>query len=128
MKYLLDTNILIAIALNANDAVISRAAQCDEDEMVTSAIAFAEIAHGSERGKPPPLDKLAIIAEEIPVLPFDQAAAHSYAMLPFQRASYDRLIAAHALSLELVVVTANMKHFANVPGLVVEDWSERSSC
>jgi len=123
MKYLLDSNILIALGLNANDAVVGRAAQCDADEMVTSAIAFAEVAHGSERGKPPPLDRLAIIAEEIPVLPFNEAAARAYAKIPFQRASYDRLIAAHALSLGLIVVTGNEKHFADVPGLVVENWT-----
>ena len=69
MRYLLDSNILIALGLDADEAIVNRAAQCDADEMVTSAVAFAEVVHGSERGKPPPLDRLAIIAEEIPVLP-----------------------------------------------------------
>lgn len=122
MKYLLDSNILIAIGLDIDDAVVSRAAECDADDMVTSAIAFAEVVHGSERGKPPPLDKLAILAEEIPVLPFDDNAARAYASISFKRASYDRLIAAHALSLGLTVVTGNDKHFADVPGLKVENW------
>ena len=123
MRYLLDSNILIALGLDADEAIVSRAAQCDADDMVTSAVAFAEVVHGSERGKPPPLDRLAIIAEEIPVLPFDEPAARAYATIPFKRASYDRLIAAHALSLGLIVVTANEKHFADVPGLVVENWA-----
>lgn len=123
MKYLLDSNILIALGLDADEAIVNRAAQCDADEMVTSAVAFAEVVHGSERGKPPPLDRLAIIAEEIPVLPFDEPAARAYAAIPFKRASYDRLIAAHALSLGLIVVTANEKHFADVPGLMVENWT-----
>ena len=43
--------------------------------------------------------------------------------LPFKRGSYDRLIAAHALSLGLTVVTGNTKHFADVPGLKVENWT-----
>lgn len=123
MKYLLDSNVLIALGLDANEAVVARAANCDADEMVTSAIAFAEVIHGSKRGKPPPLDKLAIMAEEIPVLPFDEAAARAYALISFKRASYDRLIAAHALSRQLIVVTDNEKHFDDVPGLVVENWS-----
>ncbi len=123
MRYLLDSNILIALGLDADEAIVNRAAQCDADEMVTSAVAFAEVVHGSERGKPPPLDRLAIIAEEIPVLPFDEPAARAYAAIPFKRASYDRLIAAHALSLGLIVVTANEKHFADVPGLMVENWT-----
>ena len=123
MKYLLDSNILIAIGLDANDAVIARAAECDEGDLVTSAIVFAEVIHGSERGKPPPLERLALMAEEIPVLAFDDAAARAYAMIPFKRASYDRLIAAHALSQGLVVVTDNEADFADVPGLKVENWT-----
>ena len=124
MKYLLDSNILIALGLDADEAVNARAAQCDADDLVTSAIAFAEVVHGSERGKPPPLERLAILAEEIPVLPFDESAARVYAAIPFSRASYDRLIAAHALSLGLIVVTVNLKHFADVPGLKFENWAE----
>jgi len=123
MRYLLDSNIIIAIGLDTDDAVIARAAECDAGDMVTSAVVFAEVLHGSERGKPPPLDVLNLLAEEIPVLPFDDKAAAAYAKVPFQRASYDRLIAAHALSLGLIVVTQNEKHFADVPGLVVENWT-----
>lgn len=123
MRYLLDSNILIAIGLDANDAVTSRAAQCDRGDLVTSSIAFAEVVHGSERGKPPPLDELAILIEEIAVMPFDDKAAQAYAGIPFKRASYDRLIAAHALALGLIVVTDNEADFADVPGLKVENWT-----
>ena len=123
MKYLLDSNILIALGLDANDAVMAKAAACDAGDMVTSAVAFAEVIHGSERGKPPPLDRLAVLAEEIPVLPFDEPAARAYASIAFQRSSYDRLIAAHALALGLTVITDNVQHFADVPGLVVENWT-----
>ncbi len=123
MKYLLDSNILIALALAANEAVRVRAAACDDGEMVTSAVAYAEVAHGSVRDKPPPFDQLQILIEEVPVLPFDELAARAYAKIPFMRARYDRLIAAHALSLGLVVVTGNEADFADVPGLVVENWT-----
>ena len=123
MRYLLDSNVIIAIGLDTDAAVIARAAECDAGEMVTSAIVFAEVLQGSERGKPPPLDVLNLLAEEIPVLPFDDKAAAAYAKVPFKRASYDRLIAAHALALGLIVVTQNEKHFADVPGLVVENWT-----
>ncbi len=123
MKYLLDSNIIIAIGLDSNESVIARAGECEADDLAMSAIAFAEVIHGSERGKPPPLDQLAIIAEEIPVLPFDDNAARAYATMPFKRASYDRLIAAHALSLGLTLVTDNEADFADVPGLQVENWT-----
>lgn len=123
MRYLLDSNILIAIGLDANESVIARAAQCDADEMVTSAIAYAEVVHGSERGMPPPVERLEVLISEIPVIPFDASAAKTYASLSFERHSYDRLIAAHALSLGLIVVTDNTKDFADVPGLKVENWT-----
>lgn len=123
MRYLLDSNAIIAISLDSDDALIARAADCDAGEMVTSAIVFAEVLHGAERGKPPPLAVLDQLAEEIPVLPFDDKAAAAYAKVPFRRASYDRLIAAHALSLGLTVVTDNVDDFADVPGLKVENWT-----
>jgi tRNA(fMet)-specific endonuclease VapC len=123
MKYLLDSNIVIAIGLDADEAVVERAGQCDAGDLVMSAITFAEVVHGSERGKPPSLDRLEIMAEEIAVLPFDAVAARAYAKLPFKRASYDRLIAAHALSTGLTLVTDNEKDFADVPGLKTENWT-----
>lgn len=123
MKYLLDSNILIALGLDASEAVNARAGECDAGDIVTSAVVFAEVVHGSERGKPPPVDRLGVMAEEIPVMPFDEAAARAYATISFKRASYDRLIAAHALSLGLTVVTDNEPGFADVPGLRVENWT-----
>lgn len=122
MKYLLDSNVIIALVMNDNENVIARAAECDDGEMVTSAIAYAEVAYGSGQGKPPAVEQLRAFVEEVPVLNFDFKAAMAYATLPFRRASYDRLIAAHALSYDLVVVTDNEKHFADVPGLKVENW------
>lgn len=123
MRYLLDTNILIVVALAAEDAARRRLADLNEGDAVTSAVAYAEVLYGSRRGKPPPVDLLATLIEEVAVMPFDHAAASIYADLPFKRASYDRLIAAHALALGLTVATANVADFADVPGLMVEDWS-----
>lgn len=123
MKYLLDSNIIIALTTNRIEGVVRRAAECDEGDMVTSAVALAEVAFGSHRGDPPAVEQLRAFVEEVPVLSFDYKAALAYATLPFKRASYDRLIAAHALSHDLVVVTDNEKHFADVPGLKVENWT-----
>jgi tRNA(fMet)-specific endonuclease VapC len=123
VKYLLDSNIIIAAIDGANSVLHDRMELCDEDDMVTSAIAFAEVAHGSRHGKPPPLEMLVEFLQDIPILPFDEAAGRAYAELSFVRASYDRLIAAHALALQVTVVTQNMRHFADVPGLKVENWA-----
>lgn len=123
MKYLLDSNVIIALTMNQNEGVVRRAAECDEGDMVTSAIAFAEVAFGARRGDPPAIEQLQAFVQEVPILNFDYKAALAYATLPFRRASYDRLIAAHALSHDLTVVTDNEKHFADVPGLKVENWT-----
>lgn len=123
MRYLLDTNIVIAALLAEGSHIRARLAALDADEPVTSSIVIAEVLHGSVNGKPPSLDLLDRFVDEVPVLPFDEAAARQYASLAFARRSFDRLIAAHALALDLTVVTANGKDFADVPGLMVEDWT-----
>ncbi len=122
MKFLLDSNVVIAASLGVSDELRQRMAACDEGDLVTSAIVYAEVVFGSARGKPPPFDKLQLFIEEVPVLDFDHKSAIAYASLPFRRASYDRLIAAQALSHDLTVVTDNIVHFADVPGLRVENW------
>ncbi len=123
MKYLLDSNIIIKLTMDLSPPLRRRASECDTDDMVTSVIAFAEVLHGSVNEKPPPAEQLAAFSQRVEVLNFDIAAARAYAHLPFKRASYDRLIAAHALSLGLTVVTDNVRDFADVPGLVVENWT-----
>ncbi len=123
MKYLLDSNIIIALVMNDDPGVYARASQCEAGEMVTSAVCYAEVAYGSANEKPPATEQLRAFVEEVPILDFDFKAAQAYATLPFKRASYDRLIAAHALSHGLIVVTDNEADFRDVPGLLVENWT-----
>ncbi len=92
-------------------------------EVAMSAVSYAEVALGSVRHRPPPEDVLAAFIRAISVVPFDEAAAREYARLPFKRARFDRLLAAHALSLGVTVVTNNEADFADVPGLKVENWT-----
>ncbi len=119
---MLDSNVIIALVMNANESVVRRAAECDAGDLITSAIAYAEVIYGSMRNRPPPVDQLRAFVEEVPILDFDYKAALAYASLPFKRASYDRLIAAHALSHGCTVVTDNEAHFRDVPNLSVENW------
>jgi tRNA(fMet)-specific endonuclease VapC len=118
----LDSNIVIRTVLGIGDALIARIGQCDAGDIVISSIVYAEVAYGALKGKPPRIERLDTFLEEVEVLPFDMAAARKYAGLPFKRASYDRLIAAHALSLDLTVITENLADFADVPGLRAENW------
>ncbi|HYD38037.1 MAG TPA: type II toxin-antitoxin system VapC family toxin [Allosphingosinicella sp.] len=124
MKYLFDSNIIIMTVMAMNPALQRRLADCDEGDIVTSAIAYAEVAHGAVRGRPPSFEKLQAFIEEAPVLDFDLKAAQVYATLSFKRASYDRLIAAHTLSHGLTLVTDNEADFDDIPHLKVENWTK----
>lgn len=122
MRYLLDANACILL-LAGHTNLVTRAADCDEDDLVISAIAFAEVAVGSWKGKKPGSLALMNMRQRIPVVPFDEEAARVYAGLPFKRGSYDRLIGAHALALNLTLITANERDFTDIPGLAVENWT-----
>lgn len=100
-----------------------RLASCDAGDVSISAISFAEVALGTWNGKPPSEDILDAFVRAVPIVEFDEVAARAYARLPFKRARFDRLLAAHALSLGAVVVTNNEADFADVPGLRVENWT-----
>jgi tRNA(fMet)-specific endonuclease VapC len=86
-------------------------------------VTFAEVAHGSERGLAPSPKALELLVRQMPVLPFDEVAARAYARLPFERGNFDRLLAAHALSRGLALISRNTKHFGSLPNLQVEDWT-----
>lgn len=124
MRYLLDSNIIIFLVTNGDERVVRRAAECDEGDIVTSSIALAEVAYGSSNDRPPVFERLRAFVEEVPVLNFDYKAAITYSTLPFKRASFDRLIAAHALSHDLTLVTHNTRDFVDIPGLRVENWTQ----
>jgi tRNA(fMet)-specific endonuclease VapC len=123
VKFLLDSSTIIKLTMGQGEALRQRASQCAVDDLATSTIAIAEVLYGSANEKPPPVNQLEAFLDEVAVLDFDLAAARAYSTLPFERTSYDRLIAAHALSLGLTVVTDNVRDFADVPGLVVENWT-----
>jgi tRNA(fMet)-specific endonuclease VapC len=123
VKFLLDSSTIIKLTMGQGEALRQRASQCAVDDLATSTIAIAEVLYGSANEKPPPVNQLEAFLDEVAVLDFDLAAARAYSTLPFKRTSYDRLIAAHALSLGLTVVTDNVRDFADVPGLVVENWT-----
>lgn len=96
---------------------------CEPGEMAISVISFAEVAYGTYIGKPPAEELLEAFVAAVPLVSFDEVAAREYARLPFKRARFDRLLAAHALSIGATVVTNNEADFADVPGLKVENWT-----
>jgi len=123
IRYLIDANSAVYAMEPGNDRLVARIAECNAGEMAISVISYAEVAYGTYVGKPPPPEVLEAFIAAIPLVPFDEAAAREYARLPFRRARFDRLLAAHALSIGAVVVTNNEADFADVPGLKVENWA-----
>ena len=123
MRFLLDANMAIYAMADASASVTRRISACKPGEVAMSAISFAEVALGTAQQRPPPPEVLDAFVAAIPILPFDEPAAREYARLPFKRARFDRLLAAHALSIGATVVTNNEADFADVPGLMVENWA-----
>ena len=123
IRYLIDANTAIYALGEGHEVVTDRVAQCEAGTIAISAISYAEVAYGTYVGKPPPSAVLDAFIAAIPLLPFDEAAARAYAGLPFKRARFDRLLAAHALSIGATVITNNEADFAEVPGLKVENWT-----
>ena len=123
IRYLIDADSAIYSMIDAEAPISHRIAAADAGDIGISAITFAEIALGTNVGKPPPPKILEAFVAVIPLLPFDESAAREYSRLPFKRARFDRLLAAHALSIGAVVITNNEADFADVPGLKVENWT-----
>lgn len=123
IRYLIDANSAVYAMGVGNSRLIDRIKACDEGEIGISVISFAEVAYGTYAGKPPSPNVLEAFVAAIPLIPFDEAAARAYARLPFKRARFDRLLAAHALSIDAIVVTNNEADFVDVPGLEVENWT-----
>ncbi len=123
IRYLVDANTAVYAMDGGYPELRERMIVCEPGEIAISVISFAEVAYGTYVGKPPSDDLLEAFVAAVPLVPFDEAAAREYARLPFKRARFDRLLAAHALSIGAIVVTSNEADFADVPGLKVEDWT-----
>jgi tRNA(fMet)-specific endonuclease VapC len=128
-RYMLDTNMCIYLMKNQPEEVARRFAQCYVGDAVMSAITYAELEYGVSVSAHPTEERinLASLIEDIPVAPFDGVAGVAYG--PIRQASrsikndaLDKLIAAHAVSLNVTVVTNNVKDFAKYPGVVTENW------
>jgi tRNA(fMet)-specific endonuclease VapC len=123
ISYLIDANCAVYAMDGSYPELRERMLDCSPGDLAISVISYAEVAFGTYVGKPPTPRVLEAFIKAIPLLPFDEAAAKAYAQLRFKRARFDRLLAAHALSIGAVVVTHNAGDFADVPGLKVENWT-----
>jgi len=129
-RYMLDTNMCIYLMKNQPEAVARRFAQCYVGDVLISAITFAELEFGVAVSANPERERINLsrLIEDIPVAPFDQAAGVFYGPIRLatrerKKDHLDKLIAAQAASLNVTLVTNNIRDFAKYPGLICENWS-----
>ena len=120
MRYMLDTSICIAVLKGESEACLARLEGLATGQAATSSIVAAELLVGAARSNATGVVERFL--DRVSPLPFDRVCAAAYGRLPFSRGSFDRLIAAHAMALDLILVTANEKDF-RFPGLSVENWT-----
>lgn len=130
-RYMLDTNMCIYLMKNQPEEVAQRFAQCYVGDVVMSSITYAELEYGVAVSANPDQERinLASLVEDIQVIPFDSAAGVAYGPIRLatrdtKKDALDKLIAAHAVSLNAIVVTNNTRDFARYPGLTIENWIE----
>jgi len=130
LKYMLDTNICIFTIKNKPHEV-REAFNRYQGQLCISAITLMELIYGAEKSAAPEKN-LAVVesfAARLDVLNYDQEAAAHSGQLRAELAKngkpigpYDQMIAGHARSQGLILVTNNLREFERVPGLRVEDW------
>jgi len=129
-KYMLDTNMCTYLMKHHPPDVAARFAQCYVGEVVISSITLAELEYGvtcSGDAQPDNRAALSSLLADLAVAPFDAAAATAYGSVRLATRergpnALDKLIAAHVIALDVILVTNNVPDFAGYPGLHMENW------
>jgi tRNA(fMet)-specific endonuclease VapC len=131
MKYMLDTNICIYIIKKHPIHVLNNLKKRNISDVCLSTITLAELEYGVQKSEHKAQNSLALaeFLAPIEIMFFDENAAIEFGKI---RAflekkgtligEYDLMIVAHALLLDLILVTNNSKEFKRVPGLTIENW------
>jgi tRNA(fMet)-specific endonuclease VapC len=131
MKYLLDTNICIGLIRQQPKGLIKQLTSYKPGDIGISTITIAELIHGAQKSSHIEQNMTALDQFLLPleIADFDQSAAFVYGYIRNYLeskgtviGSMDMLIAAHALSLDVALVTNNTREFKRVPDLKMEDW------
>lgn len=132
MKYMLDTNMCI-YAQKQNASVLAKIKNNREQGLVISSITLAELEYGVRASAATDKNFVSLLRflSIVEILPFDSNAASEYGIIRAELkrkgtpiGNMDMLIAAHALSEGLIVVTHNTREFERVTNLRIEDWYE----
>ena len=131
MKYMLDTNICIFVIKHKPENVIRKFIEHEPEDLCISSITYAELMHGVEKSQAREKNRLAIalFLSPISIVDFDNQAAEEYGRIRTDLETkgnpigpMDMLIAGHAISKGLTLVTNNTREFSRIEGLTVEDW------
>lgn len=122
MKYMLDTNICIYLLKHQPQSVVDKFASLTVGDVVISSITWAKLLRGCDVYEPKSaFDKLRSL---VPIIPFDEKAAQCFADIlkayP-HKPKFDTLIAAHAKSLNLILVSNNTADFVKFD-INLENW------
>lgn len=128
--WMLDTHALSELIRDPRGPVMQRLSDVAPDVVCTSIVVACELRFGAQRkGSAVLTERVNALLDAMVVLPFDEPADAHYADIraTLERAgtpigSHDMLIAAHARSRALTLVTRNLREFQRVPGLKLEDW------
>ena len=126
---MLDTD-SVSFALRGQGRVAERVVQHRPQELCVSAITMAELRYGADLLNS---SKMHVAIDQflrnIEIFPFDESCAKCYGIIGSELArrgtpigDFDVQIAAHAIAIDATLVTNNVKHFARVAGLRVENW------
>ncbi len=131
MIFMLDTNICIYIIKRKPSHVLDRFKKTEISEITISSITLSELLYGVSKSSKPEQNLMALTQFVAPleILPYGDEAAKYYGDLRAHLekrgnpiGSLDMLIAAHALSISVTLVTNNEKEFNRVPNLNIENW------
>lgn len=132
LKFMLDTNICIFTIKN-RPVQVREVFTRHHGQMCISSVTLMELIYGAEKSASPERN-LAVVegfAARLDVLKYDENAAAHTGQLRAELGRvgtpigpYDQMIAGHARSLGLILVTNNRREFDRVSGLRVEDWIE----
>ena len=131
MKYMLDTNICIYIIKKHPIHVLNHLKKQNISDICLSSITLAELEYGVQKSEWKVQNGLALaeFLSPIEIMPFDEVAAIEFGKIRSNLekkgkliGEYDLMIAAHAIALDLILVTNNIKEFKRVTDLKIENW------
>lgn len=134
IRYLLDTNICIELIRDRAPGLVTRLRRRRIGIIGISSITLAELQYGVARSSDPPRNTIALahFCAPLEICPFEHEAAAAYGQVraDLERSGtpigpLDTLIAAHAMALDVSLVTSNEREFSRVQGLRVEHWLQR---